>query len=66
MADLKLTVDTSTDVERAAVARIVAADDAAIRRETDRLVRGGTARRHERRHLLLPGLHALQSAAGWT
>ena len=65
MADLKLAIDTSTAVERAAVAAVIAAEDVAVRRETERLVRGGLHRRAERRHLLLPGLHALQRASGW-
>jgi NADH-quinone oxidoreductase subunit F len=65
MADLKLSIDTSTDEERAAVDSIVPPEQRAVIHETERLVRGGTARRRDRRHLLLPGLHALQSAAGW-
>lgn len=65
MADLKLSVDTSTDAERAAVDAVIAPADAAVVHETERTVRGGTARRRERRHLLLPGLHALQATAGW-
>jgi len=65
MADLKLAVDTSTDAERAAVDAIVPSDERAVVHETERLVRGGTERRHDRRHLLLPGLHALQAEAGW-
>jgi len=65
MADLKLAIDTSTDAERAAVAGVIAADDVVVQRESERLVRGGMHRRAERRHLLLPGLHALQRAAGW-
>ena len=65
MADLKLAIDTSTAVERAAVAAVIAAEDVAVQRETERLVRGGLHRRAERRHLLLPGLHALQRASGW-
>ena len=65
MADLKLSVDTSTDAERAAVDSVIAPEDHAVIHETERLVRGGTARRRDRRHLLLPGLHALQATAGW-
>ena len=37
----------------------------AIEFQHERLVRGGLARRNERRHLLLPCLHALQTRAGW-
>ncbi len=65
VADLKLSVDTSTEVERAAVDAVIGPGDHAVIHETERLVRGGTERRRERRHLLLPGLHALQAAAGW-
>jgi NADH-quinone oxidoreductase subunit F len=65
MADLKLSIDTSTEAERAAVDAIVAPDDQAVVHITERAVRGGTARRRDRRHLLLPGLHALQSTVGW-
>ncbi len=65
MADLKLAVDTSTEAERAAVDAVIAPADHAVVHETDRVVRGGTSRRRERRHLLLPGLHALQTEAGW-
>ena len=39
--------------------------DAAVRPETERLVLAGEARRRERRHFLLPALHALQNAEGW-
>ncbi len=65
MVDLHLTVDTSTEAERAAVDAVIGADDAVVVTETERLVRGGTARRHAQRHLLLPGLHALQHEIGW-
>jgi NADH-quinone oxidoreductase subunit F len=65
VADLKLSVDTSTDTERGAVDAVIAPADHAVIHETERVVRGGTERRRERRHLLLPGLHALQAEAGW-
>ena len=65
MADLKLHADTSTEDERDAVDAVVAPVDQAVIHETERLVRGGTSRRRDRRHLLLPGLHSLQAAAGW-
>ncbi|MCH9834781.1 NAD(P)H-dependent oxidoreductase subunit E [bacterium] len=65
VADLKLSVDTSTDAERAVVDAVIAPADHAVVYETERVVRGGTERRRERRHLLLPGLHALQAEAGW-
>ena len=65
MADLKLTIDNSTDAERAAVDAVLTADDHAVVKVTERLVYGGMARRNARRHLLLPGLHALQAEIGW-
>ena len=65
MADLELHIDTSTEAERAAVDAVIDPDDHAVIQETERLVRGGGERRRERRHLLLPGLHALQATAGW-
>lgn len=64
MADLFIGPDTADDVEIAAV-RAAVGDDPAVVHETERLVIGGTRRRHERRHLLLPALHALQNAKGW-
>ena len=65
MADLHLTIDTSTEAERAAVAAALAGHEPAVVHDTGRLVRGGMHRRKERRHLLLPGLHALQAEIGW-
>jgi NADH-quinone oxidoreductase subunit F len=65
MADLHLTIDTSTDAERAAVDAALGADARVVIHETERLVRGGMARKNDRRHLLLPGLHALQAEIGW-
>jgi NADH-quinone oxidoreductase subunit F len=66
LTDISVGLDQPTDEERAAVDRVVDASlGPAEIFESERLVRGGTARRHERRHLLLPALHALQNAAGW-
>ena len=65
MADLHLTEDRADPIERAAVDAVVDPVGPAVRIEGDRLVIGGTTRRRERRHLLLPALHALQNAAGW-
>ena len=66
MADLHIGVDRATVAEREAVDAVVEASlGPAVVVESDRLVRGGTARRNERRHLLLPALHALQNRAGW-
>ncbi|MCH2170451.1 NAD(P)H-dependent oxidoreductase subunit E [Myxococcota bacterium] len=64
MADLFIGPDYADGVEIAAVTAAIG-DDPAVVHETERLVIGGGARRHERRHLLLPALHALQRAKGW-
>jgi NADH-quinone oxidoreductase subunit F len=65
MADLHLTIDTSTEAERAAVDAVLGDDAHAVVHESERHVRGGMARKRERRHLLLPGLHTLQAEIGW-
>ncbi len=65
MPDLHLTIDTSTDAERAAVDAVLGDDAHVVIHETERYVRGGMARKRDRRHLLLPGLHALQADIGW-
>ncbi len=67
MPDLHLTEDRATDAEIAAIDAAIAAVgiDPAIVFETERLVRGGVHRKNERRHALLPALHALQNASGW-
>ena len=57
--------DEATDAEMAAVDEAIADWGPATVRVSERLVRGGRARSRERRHLLLPALHALQRAAGW-
>lgn len=64
MADLFIGPDLADAAEIAAVTAAIG-DDPAVVHETERLVIGGRARRHERRHLLLPALHALQNAKGW-
>jgi len=64
MADLKFTDATASESEIAAVDAVLG-DNRAIVHETERMVRGGTRRRHRLRHLLLPALHALQNDAGW-
>ena len=64
MADLFIGPDLADDVEVDAVASAIG-DDPAVVHETERLVLGGGERRRERRHLLLPALHALQNAKGW-
>ena len=65
MADLHFTDARATDRERAVVDAAIGEDGPAVVVESERLVRGGTARRRERRHLLLPALHALQHEMGW-
>ena len=64
MADLYIGPTWPT-TSRSKRSRAAIGDDPAVVHETERLVIGGAARRHERRHLLLPALHALQSAKGW-
>ena len=54
-----------TETERAAVAETISGYGAVTIRESERLVHAGRTRTRERRHLLLPALHALQRAAGW-
>ncbi len=67
MPDLHLTEDRATEDEAAAVDAVLAdlGIDPAVIVEDERLVRGGVHRKAERRHGLLPALHALQRAAGW-
>ena len=67
MADLYLSAERASDAEQAAVDSVLArmGVDPVVLAETERLVTSGTARRRERRHYLLPALHALQNAAGW-
>jgi NADH-quinone oxidoreductase subunit F len=65
MADLHLTIDNSTDAERAAVDDVLSPDARVVIHESERLVRGGMTRKNDRRHLLLPALHALQADIGW-
>ena len=65
MPDLHFGGAEPTDAERAAVDAVVADVGPAIVEMTERLVYAGRARYVERRHLLLPALHALQRAAGW-
>ncbi|MCP3936330.1 MAG: NADH-quinone oxidoreductase subunit E [Actinomycetia bacterium] len=65
MADLYISSDVASEGEMAAVAVVLGPDDDALVVEHERVVRGGTRRRHARRNLLLPALHALQNHAGW-
>lgn len=67
MSDIFISDHLATPVEAAAVDAVLAEAEMspAVEVESERLVRGGAARRNERRHLLLPCLHALQREAGW-
>ena len=67
MTDLYLGADRATESEAAAVDSALRSRgvDPVVQPETERLFVSGTARRRERRHYLLPALHALQNAAGW-
>ena len=60
--DLHLTSATATDVERRAVATVLGAEG--DRADALRTAIGGRADR-DRRHLLLPVLHAVQRGVGW-
>ncbi|WP_419931908.1 NADH-ubiquinone oxidoreductase-F iron-sulfur binding region domain-containing protein [Candidatus Poriferisodalis sp.] len=68
MADLHFSDAEPTASERRAVLAALgvnAASEGAVIVEHPRVVRGGTRRRKQMRHLLLPALHALQTEAGW-
>lgn len=67
MSDLHFTPDLANLDERSVVDAVLSAlgTDPANSAEGERVVRGGVRRRNERRHVLLPGLHALQRASGW-
>ncbi|NNF53419.1 MAG: NADH-quinone oxidoreductase subunit E [Acidimicrobiales bacterium] len=67
MTDLHLTTDRATQVEMAAIDAAIDACglDAVVVNEGERLVRGGIHRANERRHGLLPALHALHNVSGW-
>ena len=65
MPDLRFGTAAPTETERVAVDQAVAGLGPVIVEVSERLVYGGRQRTRERRHLLLPALHALQRAAGW-
>ena len=67
MTDLHLTADRATDAEAASLDAAIAACglDPVTIEEGDRLIRGGLHRANERRHALLPALHALHNTSGW-
>lgn len=64
MADLFVGDEQADDIEIAAVTDAIGTTSAVVHAD-ERLVYGGTQRRREHRHLLLPALHALQNAKGW-
>ena len=64
MADLYISDETADDIEIAAVDAALGGRFVVVR-ESERLIRAGTSKRHGHRHLLLPALHALQNAKGW-
>ncbi len=67
MTDLHLTSDRATQAEMDAIDAAIAhcGLDAFRVDEGERLIRGGLHRANDRRHGLLPALHALQNTAGW-
>ena len=66
MTDVHIGPERPTEAERAAIERVIGPGRGpATVVESERMVRGGLRRRDERRHLLLPALHALQHTAGW-
>ena len=65
MPDLRFGDAEPTDEERIAVDEVVADLGSVVVVEGERLVYAGHARTAERRHLLLPALHAVQRASGW-
>ena len=67
MTDIYLGADRATGPEVAAVDAALRARgvEPVVQPETERLYTSGRSRRRERRHFLLPALHALQNAVGW-
>ena len=67
MTDVFISADRATTAEAAAVDAVLAAAGVGptVEHRHERYVEGGLSRRNERRHLLLPCLHALQNRAGW-
>ena len=65
MPDLRFGTAAPTEAERVAVDEAVAGLGPVTVEVSERLVYAGRQRTQERRHLLLPALHALQRAAGW-
>ena len=65
MPDLKFSNSLHTNSEKKAVDETIELHGPVTLEITERLVYSGWQRTQERRHLLLPTLHALQRASGW-
>jgi NADH-quinone oxidoreductase subunit F len=65
MPDIKFGTSLPTDSEKEAVDDTIKHHGPVTLEITERLVYSGRERTKERRHLLLPALHALQRASGW-
>jgi len=65
MPDIKFGTSLPTDSEKKAVDEAVKSLGPVTLEITERLVYAGRQRTQERRHLLLPALHALQHTSGW-
>ena len=65
MPDIKFGTSLPSLNEKEAVDEVVESHGPVTIEVSERLVYGGKQRQKERRHLLLPALHALQRASGW-
>lgn len=65
MPDIKFGTSLPTDSEKKAVDEAIESYGPVTLEITERLVYAGHKRTQERRHLLLPALHALQNTSGW-
>ncbi len=65
MSDLHVGSERADDAEAAAIERVLATTGPAVARVSARVTLGGMQATASRRHLLLPGLWALQDAVGW-
>jgi len=65
MPDIKFGTSLPTDSEKKAVDETIESHGPVTVEITERLVYAGRQRTQERRHLLLPALHALQHTSGW-
>ena len=64
MPDIKFGTSLPSLNEKEAVDEVVESHGPVTIEVSERLVYGGKQRQKERRHLLLPALHALQRASG--